>query len=81
MLYVRWLAPRIPSPAIEGRAKLYMWLLPVIYIIGFCAIGLGPVVATIMYFLLLNEVRIRLRNIIRTQSIQSVAAAQLETSG
>lgn len=66
MLYVRWLAPRIPSMTIENRAKLYMWLLPVIYVVGVCVV-VGPIVATVMYFLLLNLVRIELKKIIAAQ--------------
>lgn len=73
MLYLRWMAPRIPSPLIERRSQLYMWLLPVIYVVGSCFV-VGPLVATIMYFLLLNLVRIDLRNIIARQHVVTGAS-------
>jgi hypothetical protein len=63
MLYLRWMGPRIPDRVVEERAKLYMWLLPVFYVVGLCALGLGPLVALIMYLLLLNRVRIDIRNL------------------
>ena len=45
-----------------------MWLLPVIYVVGFCALKLGPLVALVMYLLMLNGVRIRLRTIRERQA-------------
>jgi len=62
MLYLQWLGPRIPSETITNRARLYMWLLPVIFVIGNCLI-VGPLVAWIMYLLLLNQVRVALKRI------------------
>ena len=63
LLYIMWLAPRIPSPAIRKRARMYLWLLPVVFIGGCVLLFLGPIVATVLYFLLLNSVRLALRTI------------------
>jgi len=68
MLYVRWLAPRLPDLALINRATLYMWLLPVIYVVGMCLL-IGPLVAQIMYLLMLNGIRIRLRIIRERQAL------------
>ena len=62
MLYVRWLATRIPARDIHERAQNYLWLLPVIYLVGSCII-IGPLVASILFLLLLNSVRLRLKSI------------------
>jgi len=56
MKYTTWLAARIPDGAIEARARLYLWLLPVIFVVGILLI-IGPLVALIMYWNLLDKVR------------------------
>jgi hypothetical protein len=60
MLYIRWLAPRLPDPNVDKRAKLLMWLGPLLWIIG-C--GIGGVVALVLYWNLLNWVRLDIRRI------------------
>lgn len=67
LLYIMWLAPRIPSPEIRKTAKRYLWLLPVLFIFGCVVVFLGPIVAIVMYFLLLNRVRTALRSIRKQQ--------------
>ena len=57
MLYIHWLAPRIPSRAMMQRCKLYLWLLPVIFVLGLPCVFLGPLVATILYIVLLYQLR------------------------
>jgi ABC-type multidrug transport system fused ATPase/permease subunit len=74
MVYVRWLAPRIPAPDLAKQANRYLWLLPVIYVVGICVL-VGPIVATVMYFFMLNRFRIRLRKIRNEQSAMGFAAA------
>ena len=80
MYYLRWLAPRIPSTHIDKRAQLYIWLLPVIFVTGFCVLGIGPLVATIMYFLLLNDVRVKLKEIIQRQHLESASTDIAESA-
>lgn len=61
MLYVKWLAMRVPDAEMMGRVKLYMWLLPVVAIPGCALCGLGPLAALIMYIILFDQVRGRLK--------------------
>jgi hypothetical protein len=68
MLYVKWLAPRLPDMELVGRSVLYMWLLPVIFVVGSCLI-IGPLVAQIMFLLLLNRIRVRLSIIRERQAL------------
>lgn len=79
ILYVRWLAPRFPSPSTEKQASQYLWLLPLIYILGMCVI-VGPFVATIMYFLFLNRVRLLLRDL-RLQQPEQMRGVEAEVRG
>lgn len=54
MMYTKWLAPRIPSPKVLNRAKLLMWLGPVLYIFG-C--GIGQLVALVLYYNMFSWIR------------------------
>jgi hypothetical protein len=67
VLYVRWLAPRIPDMHLWGKAKKYLWQLPLIYVLGVICFGLGPLIAGIMYLLMLNKVRLHLASIMQRQ--------------
>lgn len=69
VLYVRWLAPRIPDLKLYEQTRLYLWLLPLIYVVGMICLGLGPLVAGIMYLLMLNTVRLRLQTIMRLPQV------------
>jgi len=50
MLYVRWLAPRLPNTKVYRRAKTLMWLGPVLMTFGWLLVGLGPLIALILYW-------------------------------
>lgn len=54
MMYTKWLAPRIPSPKVFKRAKLLMWLGPVLYVFG-C--GIGHLVALVLYYNMFSWIR------------------------
>lgn len=54
MMYTKWLAPRIPSAKVFKRAKLLMWLGPVLYIFG-C--GIGQLVALVLYYNMFSWIR------------------------
>jgi hypothetical protein len=56
MLYLQWLAPRLPDEVAQRRARLYMWLLPVIAVVGACVL-VGPLIASVLSWLLLFRVR------------------------
>lgn len=66
MLYTRWLASRIPDNWIIRRTKTYMWLLPILTTVGAIAIGLGPLIALVLYWNLLDRMRKHLKSIERT---------------
>ncbi len=70
LLYVRWMAKRIPSRKIHKRAELYMWLLPLIYVAGFCLGFIGPIIATVMYCFLLFPLYGMIRESIRQQQAE-----------
>jgi hypothetical protein len=67
MLYVRWLAPRIPSDFVDRRARLLMWLCPVLVTVGAVLLMLGPLIALVLYWNLLNRVRAEIRTIRQRQ--------------
>jgi hypothetical protein len=65
MRYARWLAPRLPDPWVDARAKLLTWLGPVLYIFG-C--GVGAIVALVFYWNLVERIRAHLSRIRETQT-------------
>lgn len=71
MLYLRWLAPRLPNDKAHTRAKLMLWLGPVLCTVGFALCGLGPVIAMIMYYNLLEWFRIDLKRIRKTLELKA----------
>lgn len=75
MLYVRWLAPRIPNPKAHTHAKRMLWLGPVLCTVGALACYIGPLVALVMYYNLLDWVRIDLKRIRKTLELKSLAPA------
>ncbi len=73
MFYLKWLAPRIPDPLVEQRAGRYLWLLPVLVVVGSCIL-IGPLIATVLQWLLLNRVRQQLKAIRGGEEPLSVGA-------
>ena len=55
--YLAWLAKRIPDAAMQKRAKLVRWLCPVLSTVGILLIGLGPLIALILYWNLIDKFR------------------------
>lgn len=55
--YTNWLSNRVPDPFIAKRSQMYLWLLPVIYIFGAACVGLGPLIALVLYWNLLDRLR------------------------
>lgn len=72
MLYLRWLCPRVPDWRAHRFAKTMMWLGPLIYIVGSCLV-IGPLVAMVLYVVLLNWVRADLRLIRDRHAAEGVA--------
>ncbi|MBS0190719.1 MAG: hypothetical protein U0573_02355 [Phycisphaerales bacterium] len=55
MLYTRWLAPRIPSTRVANRAKLLMWLGPILIVL-YCTL-ICPLIALILYYNMFSWIR------------------------
>lgn len=68
MMYIRWLAPRIPDRWVFDRAKLLMWLGPLLYTVG-ALIVIGPLIALVLYWNMLDRIRKELKRI-RTSNDQ-----------
>jgi hypothetical protein len=68
MLYLRWLCPRIPNWRASRRAKTLMWLGPLLFTVGALCIGLGPLVAIVLYWNMLDWIRRDLKRIRAEQS-------------
>lgn len=56
-IYLGWLAKRIPDAAMHKRAKLLMWLCPLLSTVGIILIGLGPLIALVLYWNLIDRFR------------------------
>lgn len=67
MRYTRWLGTRVPDFYIIRRTKTYMWLLPLIYVVG-VLIVVGPLIALIMYWNLLDRLRKHMKSIVANGS-------------
>ena len=57
MLYLRWLAPRFPDDVIDSRARLLMWLCPLLVTIGTSGCFIALIIALVLYWSLLNSVQ------------------------
>jgi len=66
MNYARWLGERIPDALIIKNATRYRWLLPVLATVGVVLIGLGPLIALILYWNLLDRLRKHVKSIRQT---------------
>lgn len=66
MLYMKWLAARVPDAWIARRSKTYMWLLPILSTVGVFLVGLGPLIALVLYWNLLDRMRKHLKSIVAT---------------
>lgn len=66
MRYTRWLAGRVPDMGVIAKTKRNMWLLPLLYTVGILLIGLGPLIALIIYWNLLDRMRKHLKSILAT---------------
>jgi hypothetical protein len=66
MNYTIWLAKRVPDAWIIKRATTYRWLLPVLSTVGVLLVGLGPLIAMVLYWNLLDRMRKHLKAIAAT---------------
>ena len=75
MLYLRWLAPRIPSRSVYRWAKTFIWLGPVLLIVGAPLLCIGPLAAYICYWVMLFRVWSELNGSRRRRGPLSPASA------
>ncbi len=66
MRYLRGLAGRVPDALVVHRTKRYMWLLPVLTIVGALCFFLGPLVALVLYWNLLHRFNKHVKSILET---------------
>jgi hypothetical protein len=55
--YTSWMMSRIPDEELVKRCKKYMWLLPLVFVLGLACAGLGPLIALVMYWNHLDKLR------------------------
>ncbi len=67
--YLAWLALRIPDAAMHKRAKLTRWLCPVLSTVGIVLIGLGPLIALVIYWILIDKFRKAFKRLRREQDL------------
>jgi NAD/NADP transhydrogenase beta subunit len=63
LIYLQWLVRRIPNQRAEMRARLLMWLGPVLVTVGALLLFIGPLVAIVLYYNMLDWVRKDLKRI------------------
>lgn len=71
MLYVRWLSRRVPDAWIEKRTRLLIWLGPVLVTVGAACLMIGPLVALVMYWNMLDRLRQRIKQIRDELSVET----------
>lgn len=57
MFYIRWMAPLLPNDRVMKRATLLLWLGPVLMTVGLLLLGLGPIIALVLYWNMLDWIR------------------------
>ncbi|MBI1191002.1 MAG: hypothetical protein GC200_10020 [Tepidisphaera sp.] len=57
--YSVWLAACVPDPSLVRQGKTFLWLAPLLSILGLCFIALGPLAAGILVFIFLTKLRRR----------------------
>ncbi len=70
MMYLQGLALRIPDRVVYDRARRYTWLLPLVYVLLFLCMGLGALIALVMYVNLIDRVRKDLKKVLEEQDLE-----------
>lgn len=65
MRYTRWIATRVPDMYIIKRTRRYMWLLPTLAILFYVVVFIGPLLALIKYWKLLDRLRKHTKSILK----------------
>lgn len=64
--HTRWIAGRVPDQFIVKQCRSYIWGLPVLSTFGLVLVGLGPLIAMVLYWNLMDRLRKHIRSIERT---------------
>ncbi|HBS29388.1 MAG TPA: hypothetical protein DEB06_08055 [Phycisphaerales bacterium] len=65
MVYTRWVGGRLANARVVRRARRLMWLGPLLYTVGTLLLFLGPLIALVLYWNMLEWVRLDLKRIRR----------------
>jgi hypothetical protein len=71
MTRVIQLAAALPDEPFSRQARTYRWLLPVIALLG-ALVMVGPLVAVVIYVLIMNKLRVGLNRVMEAQAQQSM---------
>lgn len=74
MLYVRWLARRVPDPKLHNKAKRFMWLGPLLNTVGILLFMLGPLIALVMYWNMLDKLRKHIKQMLASNPPRPASA-------
>lgn len=55
--YTRWMFGRVPNPEEQKKCDRFMWMLPLIFVLGACLLYLGPIIAMVLYWNQLHRLR------------------------
>ena len=67
LVYIGWLGPRVPDDRVKVRSERMMWLGPVLFCIGGLCVGIGALIAFVLYYNMLDWLRKDLKHIRREQ--------------
>jgi hypothetical protein len=74
MMYLRTIAPRVPSVQLERFCKMLAWLGPLLSTVGILLCGLGPIAALIMTIVAIEMLRGPVRTILVQRSMLAGSA-------
>lgn len=74
LLYIKWLGVRLLSRRVVSSAARLVWLGPLLSTVGILLLGLGPIIAIVLYLRLLDLVRKEFKRIEVDQARVAVAA-------
>jgi hypothetical protein len=67
LVYTAWLFRRVPDIESMKTCLRYRWILPLVSVFGLCCMGLGPLIASVMYLNQLWKLRGYLKQAIESQ--------------
>ncbi|MGD9690472.1 MAG: hypothetical protein AB7K52_12100 [Phycisphaerales bacterium] len=65
MQFLQRLAGRIPDESLRTSAMQFMWVGPILYVLLIPCLLVGPIIATILYIMILSEARSKIARVLR----------------